>query len=380
MGMVLTEEQQMLRDSAADFIAGRAPVSSLRSLRDTQDATGFSKDLWKEMAEMGWAGVHIPEEHGGLGFGFQGLGVVMEQAGRTLAASPLLSTVALGATAIMQGGSDAQKAAILPKIASGDLLLALAIDEGNHHEPNMVRTQAKSAGGGYTLSGSKRLVVDGHVADHLIVSARTAGTAGDVTGVTLFLVDAKAPGVTVKRTMMVDNRNAATVDFKDVSVGADAVLGTTGEGFALLDRVLDYGRVALASEMLGSAQAAFDITLDYLKQRTQFGVLIGQFQSLQHRAAIMFAELELLRATVLEAQTVLDEAQQGRMGTMASMAKTRANDTFHLVAREAVQMHGGIGMTDAHDIGFYLKRSAVAETLLGDSRFHRGRYATLSGY
>ncbi len=379
MGMVLTEEQTMLRDAAQEFIAAKAPVSEFRALRDRADATGFSKPLWQEMAAMGWAGVHIPDEHGGLGFGFQGLGLVMEEAGKTLTASPLLATVALGATALMHGGTDRQKADLLPRIASGEHLLALAIDEGPHHAPHHVTLRAAASGGGFKLNGTKRLVVDGHVADTLIVSARTAKTDADLMGITLFLVDPSAPGVTVRRTSMVDNRNAAIVEFKNVAVSADAVLGREDQGFVLLDRVLDHGRIAMAAEMLGSAQAAFTITLDYLKQRTQFGQPIGQFQALQHRAAKMFSELELLRSTVLEALTAIDR-QSNSVPLLASLTKARANDTLHLVAREAIQMHGGIGMTDDHDIGFFLKRSAVTEQLFGDSKYHRGRYATLSGF
>ncbi len=379
MGMVLTEEQAMLRESAHDFIASKAPISELRRLRDSADATGFSRDLWSEMAGMGWAGVHIPEDFGGLGFDFQGLGLILEETGRTLTASPLLTTVALGATALLLGGNDTQKKALLPDIAQGKTLVALAVDEGNHHAPHHVSARAESTGTGYLLSGRKTLVADAHTADYLIVSARTGGNDTEPDGITLFLIDAKTPGVTVKRTTMVDSRNAGTVDFQTVQLGKDAVLGTAGQGFALLDAVLDRARIALAAEMMGSAQAAFDITLDYLKQRTQFGQTIGQFQALQHRAAIMFAELELLRSVVLEALSAVDK-NADTLPLLASLAKARANDTFHLVAREAVQMHGGIGMTDEYDIGFYLKRCAVTEQLFGDSRYHRGRYATLSGY
>lgn len=379
MGMVLTEEQQLLRDSAAEFIKTRAPVTQLRALRDTADATGYSADLWREMAEMGWTGIMIPEAYGGLGFGFQGLGLVLEETGRTLTASPLVSTVLTGSAALLLGGSEAQKQRLLPLVVAGERVITLAIDERPHHAPSGVTTKAQPADGGYVIHGEKTFVLDGHMADTFIVSARTSGGETDEAGITLFIVDARAPGVDVYRTQMVDSRNAARVRFNGVRLGADDVLGSVNGGFALLDRVLDYGRIGLAAEMLGTAQAAFDMTLDYLKTRTQFGQTIGQFQSLQHRAAVMFCELELARSVVMEALSAVDE-ESNQIALLASLAKARLSDVCHLVARETVQMHGGIGMTDDHDAGLYLKRCAVAEQTFGAAAFHRSRYASLEGY
>jgi len=380
MGMVLNEEQQMLRDSAREFVREQIPVSNLRALRDGKDATGFSPDLWKQMVELGWAGVNIPEEFDGLGFGFQGLCLVLEETGYTLAASPLVSTVLAGASAVMLGGTDAQKAEILPQVASGEMLLALALEEGPHHDPARVACRAeKGLTGGFKLTGEKTFVLDGHLADKLVVAARTSGKPKEQRGLTLFLVDANAPGVSRTRTIMVDSRNAARITLDGVKLGSEAVIGEVDGGFAFLDRVLDRARIGLAAEMLGSAQAAFDMTLAYLKERTQFGTTIGRFQSLQHRAAIMFAELELLRSIVLEAASAVDEIAN-TLPLLASLAKAKASDVFHLVSREAVQMHGGIGMTDEHDIGFYLKRCAVAEASFGAGAFHRDRYAAIEGF
>lgn len=379
MGMVLTEEQQLLADSAREFVQAKAPMTALRKLRDDNDATGFSKDLWREMVDMGWAGIVIPEEFGGSDFGYQGLGLVLEETGKTLAASPLVSTVLLGSTAIMLGGSDTQKKTLLPQVAEGKLLLAMALEEQAHHAPYAITTKADKAGDGFKVSGKKTFVLDGHVADKLIVVARTSGGDNDRNGLTLFIVDASASGVSRTRTTMVDSRNAANIELKDVSVSADDVLDSVDGGADLLDDVLDRARAGLASEMLGSAQTVFDMTLEYLKERSQFGQKIGQFQALQHRAAMMFTELELARSTVMEALSAIDD-KDNRVSLLASLAKGKTSEAFHLIAREGVQMHGGIGMTDEHDVGFYLKRSAVAEQAFGGPQFQKDRYAALDGF
>ncbi|MGF1453812.1 MAG: acyl-CoA dehydrogenase family protein [Alphaproteobacteria bacterium] len=379
MGMVLNEEQTLLQDSARSFIEARAPLTSFRTLRDRAEPSRYDRAVWKQMADMGWAALRIPEDYGGLAFDFQGLGLILEQTGRNLTPSPLLSTAAVCAPAIAAGGSDAVRESVLPQVAAGQVLLALACDEGAHHAPDHVETRAVHGGDGFTLTGEKNFVVDGVGADYLIVSARTAGAAKDRYGITLFLVDAKASGVTLVPMATVDNRNAAKLVLDGVTVPFTHVIGAVDAGFSLLDQVLDLGRIAMAAEMLGSAQAAFDITLAYLKERTQFGQTIGQFQALQHRAAIMFSELEQLHSVVTEALSAVDEPG-ANVAQLASLAKAKANDVLHLVAREAIQMHGGIGMTDAHDIGFFLKRAAVAECLYGNTTFHRDRYATLSGF
>jgi alkylation response protein AidB-like acyl-CoA dehydrogenase len=379
MAFVLTEEQQMLRDSAKAFAEEKLPVAQLRALRAKGGAEGFDRAAWKEMAELGFAGVLVPEEFGGSGFGYVGLGQVLEAQGRTIATTPLLSTALIGASALAMYGSEAQKNAHLPKIASGELLTALAVDEGAHHDPDHVALVAKKTGGGYELTGEKRYVVDGATADVLIVAARTSGQAGDAAGISLFLVPGGASGVTRAALKTLDAHPAANIKFDRVTVNADAVLGPADGGRAILDALLDRARIGLAAEMLGASEAAFEMTSDYLKVRKQFGQLIGSFQSIQHRAAIMFTELELTRSCVASALDALDSGAN-TVAELASLAKARAAETMHLVSNETVQMHGGIGMTDAHDSGLFMKRARVLEALYGGESFHRDRYAKLHGF
>jgi acyl-CoA dehydrogenase len=378
VALVLTDEQAMIRDSAEGFFAEKAPVSELRRLRDAKDPTGFSRELWKAMADMGFAGILVPEAHGGVGLGYVAAGVVQEAIGRNLTLSPMMSTAVLGATAILAGGNDEQKAALLPGIASGDLLLALAAEEKSRHAPNVVETRAEAAGNGFRLNGRKTFVLDGHVADRLVVAARTAGEADDKDGITLFLVDAKADGVSTDRTVMVDSRNAARVNLSDVQVDGADVLGEVGGGWPVLERVLDAGRACLAAELLGVSSESFRVTVDYLKQREQFGVKIGSFQALQHRAAHLFCEVELARSACLRALQALDEG--GNAALFVSLAKGKSGEVAKLATNEAVQMHGGIGMTDEYDIGFFMKRARAATETFGDVAFHGDRMARLMGY
>jgi len=308
-----------------------------------------------------------------------GLGIVMKEAGRTLAASPLYSTAVLGAGLIMAAGSDEQKSALLPKIASGETLTALALEETNHHNPLNTAMAAEKSGDGFTLNGDKKFVIDGHIADTLIVVARTSGAAGDAQGLSMFLVDAKAEGVSVTRNHMVDSRNAASVSFANVSVRAEALLGSLGGANAELESSLDLARVCLAAEMLGGAETVFDTTLDYLKERKQFGVIIGTFQALKHRAAELFCEVEICQSVLLDALSALEE-RRNDTPRAASLAKARVGDALRLITNEGVQMHGGIGMTDAVDMGLFMKRARVQAQMLGDTNFHRTRYADLGGY
>ncbi len=376
MPLVLNEEQNMLKDAAKDFCANSTPITQLRKLRDDKDKSGFDRDTWQQMVELGWAGITIPEEFGGLGFGHMGMGVVMEECGRTLAASPLFATAILGANTILHGGSQDQKSELLGQIAGGELLLALALEEGPHHNPYGSAAKAEKSGEGYSVTGSKKFVLDGHVADKLIVVARTSGNAGDRDGLTLVLVDGNAEGVTVTRTVMADSRNAANIEFNDA---AGQLIGKEGKGADVLDKVLDAGRILLAAEMLGGIQECFERTIEYLKTREQFGVPIGSFQALKHRAAQMFCEVELSKSVVLEALSALDEDSE-QVAELASLAKARLNDTYNLVSSEGIQMHGGIGMTDEYEIGFFMKRSRVCEHALGNSAFHRDRYGVIQGY
>ena len=381
MPMILNEEQIMLKDSAREFCANNAPISQLRKLRDSDNPDAFDRATWKAMVELGWAGIPWPEAYGGLAFGYKGLGVVTEETGRTLTASPLFATVWLAGTAVNIGGSDEQKGALLPAIAAGELLMTVALEESHRHNPYGVATTAQASGNGYVINGSKTFVLDGNSADKLIVVARTSGKPGDRDGLSLFIVDRTAPGVTVKRTKMADSRNAANIDFKDVKVDAGALLGQKDRGADVLDPTLDIARIGLTAEMLGSLQECFERTVQYLKEREQFGVKIGTFQALKHRAADMFCEVELSKSCVLEALTALDEGRdRAEVAKLASLAKAKVGDTSHRVSREGIQMHGGIGMTDEFDIGFFIKRAAVSELTFGDANFHRNRYGDLEGY
>ncbi len=379
MPLVLTEEQEMLRESARGFLDEKAPVSALRKLRDDNDPTGFSRDLWKEMAEMGWAGILVDEQHGGADFGFVGAGVVAEEIGRTLTASPFLSTSILAATALQKIGADAHKQEHLPKIAAGEALFALAVDETRKHGSAKTAMVAEKAGNAFKLSGDKTFVADGHVADKIIVAARSAGSPGEQDGLTLFLVDAKANGVSVERTMMVDSRNAARIKFDNVEATGDDVLGEVDGGYMALEGVLNAGRAGLAAEMSGAAQQSFSMTMDYLKERKQFGKEIGSFQALQHRAAHLYSEIELMKSAILKALQDLD-GHYGMAGPICSLAKAKAGEVAKLASLEAVQMHGGIGMTDEYDIGFYMKRIRVAQEMFGDPAFHADRIAQMRGY
>jgi acyl-CoA dehydrogenase len=379
MALVLNDDQKMIRESADGFFKTEAPVAQHRKLRDNKDATGFDRGTWAKMAEMGFAGVLVPEAHGGAGFGHVAAGLIMEAIGRNLSAAPMLSTAVLGATALVAGGTDEQQAKYLPLIAEGKRLFALAADEAARHAPAKVATTATPSGNGFKLNGVKGFVLDGHVADTLIVAARTSGDEADTDGITLFLVDAKTPGLSVDRRSMVDSRNAARVTLTDVQVDGADVLGPVGGGFAILEKVLDAGRACLAAEMLGVSSESFDRTVDYLKQRDQFGQKIGSFQALQHRAAHLFCEVELARSATLRALVALDE-KDDRAPMFASLAKAKSGEVAKLATNEGVQMHGGIGMTDEFDIGFYMKRARAAQETFGDVSFHGDRLARLMGY
>ena len=379
MALVLNEEQTMLRDSARGLISDKAPVAHLRALRDTKDATGFSRDLWRNFAEMGFTGLLVPDEFGGSGLGCVEAGVVMEEIGRTLMPSPFLATAVLAASALSRGGSAAQKAEYLPKISDGSLLAALAIDEGSKHRPLQTALKAVRSGNDFRLNGTKAFVVDGHTADMLIVVARTAGSPGERDGITLFLVDPKAKGLAVERTEMLDAHNAARLNFDDVEVNADSVLGEVDQGAGLLNGVLNIGRGAVASEMVGVSEEVFGRTVTYLKERKQFGKLIGEFQALQHRAAHLYTDIEITRAAVLKSLQMLDSDFENA-GAAVAVAKARAGTTATLAVQEGVQMHGGMGMTDQFDIGFFMKRARVCQELFGDANYHADQLARLKNY
>lgn len=378
MALVLNEEQQLLKESAEGFFAEKAPISQLRSLRDSGDETGFSRELWQEMGEMGFAGLLVDEDNGGTGFGLVGAGIVAEAMGRSLSASPFLASSIVAASVIQAAGSDAQKSELLPAIAAGETIMTLAIDEGARHKPEGTALKATETEGGYSLNGLKTFVSEGHVADKIIVAARTSGEPGEQAGISLFVVDSGSAGLIVDRTSMADSRNWAKLTFENVQVDADSMLGAEGKAFAALDGALDRSRIVVAAELLGVAQEAFDRTVEYLRERKQFGVPIGSFQGLQHRAAHLFGELAVARSAVLKAMVSADAGKD--IALLASVAKAKASKTAELATNEAVQMHGGIGMTDEFDIGFFIKRARVLQQLFGDFNFHADRFATLNGY
>ncbi len=379
MALVLNEDQVLLQESAKGFLNEKAPVAALRALRDSRDATGYSRDLWREMVEMGWAGIVVPEEHGGLDFGFLGAGLLCREMGRTLTASPFFSTALVAASLIGRAGSTVQKQDLLPRIAAGQAVIALALDESGRHGPEMTATTASRTDTGWRLDGTKQFVLDAHVADTLIVVARTGGSPGEDGGLTLFLVDPARRGVTVSRSILVDSRNVGEVALDGAEVDQAAVLGQVGGGLAPLQETLDIGRICLAAELLGVAEECFERTIEYLKDRQQFGVPIGSFQSLQHRAAQLYGEIELGKSTVLKALQGIDEGSN-RLPLLASLAKARLGETARLAAAEAIQMHGGIGMTDEVDIGLFAKRAQAVSQIFGGETYHADRFARLSGY
>ena len=379
MALVLNEEQQSLKDIAKEFLQKNAPVTHFREIRDTENELGYDQDLWKQMVDLGWSGILVPEEYGGFDFGMVGMGSIFEEMGKMLTPSPLFSTGVLGASLIALGGNDKQKQTYLPQIVDGSITTALALEEGNRHSPLSISTEAKKNGENYSITGDKTFVIDGHSSKLLIVAARTSGSEKDSSGITLFLIDPNADGVEVNKTSMVDSRNSSNITLKKVTASKDDILGEESNGAAILEEVLDRAQIAISAEMLGNASQAFDITLEYLKERKQFGAVIGSFQALQHRAAEMYSELELTKSSVIAACVAADE-KSNDLRRMASLAKFKAGETNHLVTNEAVQMHGGVGVTDEYDVGLYLKRARVTEQIFGNSEYHLDRYATLSEY
>ena len=378
MALVLNEDEVMMRDMAQGFFSEKAPVTALRELRDNRDETGFDRKLWSEMAAQGFAGIVVPEEHGGVDMGYLAAGLVAEQMGRNLTASPFLSTSILAATALKHG-TDEQKSAWLPKIAAGETVIALALDEGVKHNPRGTTTTAVPSGNGFKLNGAKAMVVDGHVADVVIVVARTSGDEGDADGLSLFLVDPKTAGISTERTVMVDSRNAARIDLDNVEVSGDALLGTLDGGMEVLNSVMAAGRGIAAAELLGAGAQAFEDTVAYIKERKQFGSIIGEFQALQHRSSHLYSELEIARSAVIGALTALDAGDENAEQYCA-MAKAKLGSVAKLASQEGVQMHGGVGMTDEYNIGLFMKRIRVLQELMGDAHYHMNEFAQANAY
>jgi len=376
---VLTEEQQMLKDMAGDWSRQNAPVTAYRSLFGRANGPGFDPGLYAEMGQMGWTGTIVSEEFGGSDFGYLSMGLVVEELGRTLAASPLISSALTAASALRLGGTQEQKARWLPGIADGSLIGTLAVDEGAQHAPEKTALRAERSKTGWILEGMKRPVQDGIAAQITVVAARTSGAPGDREGLTLFIVECTAPGLVRQALDQIDARRPAIFTFNRVEVEPGSVLGEVDRGADLLDAILDRARIGLSAEMLGAATQAFETTTDYLRTRTQFGKLIGSFQALQHRAADMLGELMLARSAVEAALEAID-AEDPELPKLASLAKALAGETARRVTNEMIQMHGGIGMTHEHDAGLYLKRVRVAEQCYGNTAYHRERWGSLSGF
>lgn len=376
---ILSEEQTMLRDTAKQFFSEQVPISNLRKLRDEESVDGIDRVVWKQAAELGLAGILIPESYGGTDFGVTGMGLVMEEAGRTLAATPLFSSSILSTLILLEAASEDQKQAILPAIAAGEMIVAVALEESGHHNPAAVSMSAEKKDDGFILNGRKTFVLDGHIADKLIVVARSNGQKGDVNGLSLCLVDADAEGLKVSRSKMVDSRNSSEVTFENLTVSGDMIIGTIDDGAAPLESALDQARILLSAEILGGVNEVFERTLEYLKERKQFGVPIGSFQALRHRASAMFSEIEICKAVVTFALSQSDK-KSNQLARLASLTKARLGEASTLVSNEGLQMHGGIGMTDDVDIGLFMKRARVQLQILGDPGFHRERYARLNGY
>ena len=374
---LLTDDQRMLQETAATFLAEEGAIAKqLRHWRDTGCKDGFGHGLWKQFAELGLTGICIPESHGGLGLGATEVVLVLEEIGRNLTPSPFLATAVVAARAI-EGTAHGER--WYPDILAGEAVVALALDEAPHHAPEQTALEAKRQGNGFVLNGAKQFVVQGGSADMIVTAARTGGSPGDEDGLTLFAVPKDAAGLTVDNVALVDSSKAARMDFANVELDADAVIGEVDGGWAPLQRALSAGSVGAAAELVGVASGASAMSLDYLRQRKQFGKLIGEFQTLQHRAAHLYAEIEIARAAAFKAAQSLDSGDE-KADLWTSVAKAKAAAVANLAVREGVQMHGGIGMTDEHDIGLFMKREAVLGELFGDAYYHRNRVAELSGY
>jgi acyl-CoA dehydrogenase len=380
MELVLNEDQELIAKTALDFVLEHSPVSRFRALRDSGDSLGYSRELYREMAELGWTGIPFDEKLGGAGMGLAELVLIVEALGRKLAPEPFLGCVAMAGSALALGSASELQSDWLPGVIDGSKIVALAHQEpGSRYDAFAVETRAVSSGDGFTLSGEKIQVLDAFGADAVIVPARTSGASGDRDGITLFLVEAGAAGLSIERQSRVDCRNAARLRLDGVECRASHVVGVSGEGGDLLGQVIDRATVVLCAEMLGGMSEAFELTLDYLKTRDQFGVKIGTFQALKHRAARVFMEVELARSTVMAAARAID-AGEADASKLVSLAKARCSDAYVLATNEGVQIFAGVGMTDEYDIGFYMKRARAAELTFGDAAYHRARWATLGGY
>jgi len=374
----LTEEQTLLKEQAKSWANEEAPVSKFREMRDSGSELGFDKATWSAIGEMGWCGIVVPEEFGGVDMGHLTFGVVLEELGRQLTASPLLASGLVGANALVLAGSQAHKNEWLPRVAEGSAIVTLAVDEAARHNPQRCALEAVANAGGFRLSGRKTLVLEGMAADAFVVVARTSGAPGQADGLSLFLVEAASKGLSRTRLHTADSRGYANLDFEGVEIGAEALMGKLDEGGVLLEALLDRAAAGMAAEMLGVAAQSFEMTLEYLKNRVQFGEVIGSFQALGHRAAGLFSQMEMTRSCVEAALQGID-AEDEDVATLCALAKCQAGEFLTQMSNEMIQMHGGIGVTDEFDAGLYLKRARATEATYGNRALHRDRYAERVG-
>ena len=380
MQLVLNEDQEMIAQTARDFVEENSPVARFRALRDDGAELGYSAELFKEMAGLGWAGIPFDEKQGGAGMGLAELVLIVEALGRKLAPEPFIGGVTMGGSALSLGGNAALIDAWLPSVIEGSKVVAFAHQEArSRYDVCRVETRAEASGDGFRLTGEKVQVLDAVGSDAVIIPARVSGEVGDRDGLTLFLVESGAGGLTIIPQKRLDHRNAAIIRLDGVEVSSSAILGEAGQGASLLEDVVERATVVLCGEMLGGMFEAFDLTVDYLKTRDQFGTKIGSFQGLQHRAANVFMELELARSCVMAAARAVDAGDKDAK-KLVSLAKARCSDAYVLAANEGVQMFAGVGMTDEYDIGFYMKRARASELTFGDSAYHRNRWAEIGQY
>jgi alkylation response protein AidB-like acyl-CoA dehydrogenase len=374
---LLCEEQNIIRDQARAWVDENTPVNAFRAVRD--EGTGFDDATWREMVELGWTGLMVPEAHGGAGLGYMTFGLVLEQLGRNLVASPLLASSLVGVAALLESADAGHAQALLPAVAAGTAIVTLAVDEGPRHAPERTSLCAASDGAGFVLTGGKSAVLEGMAATHFIVPARGDDAAAGLAGVTLFVVPADAPGITRTTMALMDGRGYASLQFDGVKLDSSAVLGDPSRGGAVLRATLDRAAAAQSAEMLGSASRAFEMTLEYLKTRKQFGQVIGGFQALGHRAAELYSAMEISRSCAEAALQALDDGADDA-DALCALAKAKVGDFLYLVSNELIQIHGGIGMTDEFDAGLYLKRARAQEAAFGNRAFYRNRYAELAGF
>ncbi|MDO9143481.1 MULTISPECIES: acyl-CoA dehydrogenase family protein [Comamonadaceae] len=379
MNFLLNDEQRQLADSAREFLAAQSPVSLQRRLRDTRAPLAYDTALWQQVIDLGWPAAVFPEDEAGLAVGYMGLGAVFEAMGRTLAALPLLSSVALCGELLLAAGDAAQRARWLPGLMTGEARMALALDERGRHDPTRITTRARHQDAGWVLDGEKWFVMDGIGAQALMVVARVLGAAGEDEGLGLFVVETDQPGVTLAPTCLADSRNYARLTLTGAQVAGDHRLNEASDVKQALDAALDRACACLAAEALGVVREVFERTVSYLKERVQFDVVIGSFQALQHRVARLYVELEMLESCVRAALAAIDAADP-ELPLLASLAKARAADLCEKIANEAIQLHGGIGVTDEFDLGLFVKRARVLQQSLGDGLYHRNRYAQLKRF